>query len=97
MWELALSSLHQLPQMVMVKVDSGYQGSGWLPWDQVASCPTGRLCTNGCSKATAQVPLQMLGLQKLLLSGIGGVRDEMVTELAMLLGSSLEELHLLVL
>jgi hypothetical protein len=39
----------------------------------------------------------MLGLQKLLLSGIGDFRDEMVTELAMLLGSSLEELHLLVL
>jgi hypothetical protein len=76
---------------------SSYQGSGWLPWDQVASCPTGRLCTNGCFKATAQVPLQMLGLQKLLLSGIGGVRDEMVTELAMLLRSSLEKLHLLVL
>jgi hypothetical protein len=59
---------------------SSYWGSGWLPWDQVASCPTGRLCTNGCSKATAQVPLQMLGLQKLLLPGIGGIRDEMVTD-----------------
>lgn len=75
----------------------GYQSSGWLLWNQVASCPTRRPCTNGCSKATAQVPLQMLGLQKLLLSGIGGIRDEMVTELAMLLGSSLKELHLLVL
>jgi hypothetical protein len=38
----------------------------------------------------------MFGLQKHLFSRIGGVKNEMVIELAMLFGFSLEKLHLLV-
>jgi hypothetical protein len=41
--------------------------------------------------------LQMFGLYKHLFSRIGGVKNEMVTKLAMLLGFNLEELHLLIL
>jgi hypothetical protein len=39
----------------------------------------------------------MFGLYKHLFSRIGGVKNEMVTELAMLLGFNLEELHLFIL
>jgi hypothetical protein len=40
------------------------------------------------------VLLQMPCLKKLSLSGVGGVKDEVVSELAVVLGSTLEELHL---
>jgi DNA repair protein RAD7 len=52
----------------------------------------------GCDKLDAMqllpILLQMTNLQKLSLSGVGGMKDEIVSELAVTLGPYLEELRL---
>ncbi len=67
----------------------------------VADCLGTQLCAlslEGCAQMDGlkllPVLLQMPRLKKLSLSGVGGVKDEVVSELAVVLGSTLEELHL---
>ncbi|KAH8953432.1 hypothetical protein BDL97_08G026900 [Sphagnum fallax] len=67
----------------------------------VANCLGTQLCAlslEGCAQMDGlkllPVLLQMPCLKKLSLSGVGGVKDEVVSELAVVLGSTLEELHL---
>ncbi|CAK9213214.1 unnamed protein product [Sphagnum jensenii] len=67
----------------------------------VADCLGTQLCAlslEGCAQMDGlkllPVLLQMPCLKKLSLSGVGGVKDEVVSELAVVLGSTLEELHL---
>ncbi len=67
----------------------------------VADCLGTQLCAlslEGCAQMDGLklllVLLQMPCLKKLSLSGVGGVKDEVVSELAVVLGSTLEELHL---
>jgi DNA repair protein RAD7 len=67
----------------------------------VADCLGTQLCAlslEGCAQMDGlkllPVLLQMPCLKKLSLSGVGGVKDEVVSELAVALGSTLEELHL---
>ncbi|CAK9856853.1 unnamed protein product [Sphagnum jensenii] len=67
----------------------------------VADCLGTQLCAlslEGCAQMDGlkllPILLQMPCLKKLLLSGVGGVKDEVVSELAVVLGSTLEELHL---